>query len=93
MWGARFIPLVSRAIYSPCSALPLPKMQFSLLNKETTCLLARTGLLPSNITVRNILEVLEKMSEEVDQETERDIGSVCLLGQATLGMSHLAISQ
>jgi hypothetical protein len=37
--------------------------------------------------------MLEKMSEEVDQDTERDIASICLLGQATLGMSHLVISQ
>jgi len=37
--------------------------------------------------------MLEKMSEEIDQDGERDISSVCLLGQATLGMGHLIICQ
>jgi hypothetical protein len=41
--------------------------------------------------IHNLLEMLEKMNEEVDQDTDRDIKNLTLLNQGTLRMSHLKI--
>jgi hypothetical protein len=35
--------------------------------------------------------VLEKMNEEVDQDSDRDVKNLTLLSQGTLRMSHSAV--
>ena len=49
------------------------------------------SLVPSNIVVKNLLEMLEKMGEEVEKEGEKDVKNLALLNQGTLRMSHIKI--
>ena len=49
---------------------------------------AGLSLLSGNLVVRNLLEMLEKMSEEADQDSDRDVKNLTLLSQGTLRMSH-----
>jgi hypothetical protein len=59
--------------------------------RETTNLFAKTQVLPHNLVIQNLLEMLEKMSEEVDQDNDRDVKNLTLLNQGTLRMSHSKI--
>jgi hypothetical protein len=48
-------------------------------------------MLPCNLAIKNLLEMLEKMGEEAEQDSDRDLNSLSLLNQGTLRMSHLKI--
>lgn len=49
---------------------------------------AGMGLPTGSLVIRNLLEMLEKMSEEVEPDSDRDLKNLTLLSQGTLRMSH-----
>jgi len=51
----------------------------------------KTSLLPSNIIIKNLLEIIEKLNEETEPDAERDVKNISLLNQGTLRMSHTKI--
>jgi hypothetical protein len=74
----------------------VPKFQFSLMNQEFALHLdsrpapavgRSAGRQPGD--PQPPLKMLEKMNEEVDQDTDRDIKNLTILNQRTLRMSHL----
>lgn len=45
-------------------------------------------MMPCNLAIKNMLEMLQKMSEEVELDSECDLSGFTLLSQATVRMAH-----
>ena len=51
----------------------------------------KTTKVPTNLLVRNLMEMLEKLKEEAEPEVNKNVKTVSLMNQGTLRMSHIKI--
>ena len=48
-------------------------------------------MLPSNLVIKNMIEILERMKEDSEHESEKEVCNLTLINQGTIIMSHCKV--